>query len=89
VSAEKTAGQFKASAIILISGIGDAAATKKAEAILHTYTLKISDQQNIYMAGRLISAFYIEFDPAHAQAIENELREFFNPMQLDVALELL
>jgi hypothetical protein len=41
------------------------------------------------MAGRLISAFYIEFDPAHAQAIENELREFFNPMQLDVALELL
>ena len=41
------------------------------------------------MAGRLIAAMQIEFDPAHADAIERELLSAMKPLGLDVALEVL
>ena len=41
------------------------------------------------MLGRLIAAIQINFDPAHADAIESELLSAMRPMGLDVALEIL
>ena len=80
---------FKASAIILISGNSGPEALKKALDILSEYNLSIVDQQNISIVGRLIAAIQINFDPAHADAIESELLSAMRPMGLDVALEIL
>lgn len=81
--------QFKAQAIILLSGKADISILDKATAILNSYTLKILEQQNIDIAGRIISAILIGFDPAHAHAIEQELVESMAPHQIDVAMELI
>lgn len=80
---------FKGSAIILISGNSGPEAIEKVLHILSEYSLKIEDQQSIYMAGRLIAAVQIHFDPAHADAIERELISAMKPLGLDVALDIL
>lgn len=69
--------------------MGNTSAVQAAEQILKTYNLKIIDQQHIALAGRVIIAFYISFDPAHAKAITDELTLEMAKNQLDVALELL
>jgi hypothetical protein len=88
-SNNSASGSFKGSAIILISGNGDLDSIKKVIDILSEYSLKIEDQQSIYMAGRLIAAVQIHFDPAHADALERELISTMKPFGLDVALEIL
>jgi hypothetical protein len=80
---------FKASAVILISGNSAPNALQTVLDILAEYSLKVVDQQKIYMAGRLIGAVQIHFDPAHADAIESELHSAMKPLGLDVALEIL
>jgi predicted amino acid-binding ACT domain protein len=82
-------GSYKANAIILISGNSGPEAIQIVLDILSEYNLKLVDQQSINMAGRLIAAMQIEFDPAHADAIERELLSAMKPLGLDVALEVL
>ena len=77
------------SAIILISGAGDASVADSAQQILESYSLKILDKQHIAMAGRVIIAFHINFDPAHAKAIDEELSSEMTKHNMDVALEIL
>ncbi|MEN9542409.1 MAG: hypothetical protein RJB54_414 [Actinomycetota bacterium] len=90
---EKTQTQsldsYKGSAIILISGNSGPESLQTVLNILSEYSLKVVDQQKIYMAGRLIGAVQIHFDPAHADAIESELHSAMKPLGLDVALEIL
>lgn len=77
------------SAIILISGAGTVSVIEPAEKILSSYNLKILDRQHIALAERIIVAFHIELDPAHANAISQELTEEMAKYSLDVALEIL
>ena len=81
--------RFKANAIVLISGKSELAAVELVEKILSSYTLDVLENQKIHMAGHLISAFHINFDPAHLSAIEEELGQALNPLNLDLAIELL
>ena len=85
----ESAGSFKASAIILTSGNSGPEPIDTVLNILSEYSLKIVEQQSISMAGRLIAAVQIDFDPAHADAIERELHSAMKPLGLDVALEIL
>lgn len=80
---------FKGEALILISGLGNPEATAKARGVLSSYNLQILDQQSISIKGRLIAAFHIALDPAHAAAIEKELVETFTPLNLDIAIDLI
>jgi predicted amino acid-binding ACT domain protein len=84
-----SSGPYKGNAIILISGNNGPEAIQIVLDILSEYNLKLVDQQGINMAGRLIAAMQIEFDPAHADAIERELLSAMKPLGLDVALEVL
>lgn len=88
-TSESSAGSYKASAIILVSGNSGPEALKKVFDVLSEYSLRIVDQQSISMAGRLIAAIQIDFDPAHASAIEEELLSAMRPLGLDVALEII
>lgn len=79
---------YKARAIILLSGRGQISVIDEAIEILNTYSLTIIERQDIDIAGLIISAIHIGFDPAHANAIEKELFDAMSPHGLDVALDL-
>lgn len=81
------ATQYKGRAILLISGLGNLDAIQKVIQILNTYQLRIAEQQSISMAGRLIACFMLELDPAHINAIEDELVSSMKPLGLDVAID--
>ncbi len=83
------ATQYKGRAILLISGLGQQDAITKAVEILKTYQLRIAEQQEISMAGRLIACFMLELDPAHIDAIGDELLASMKPLGLDVAIDQL
>jgi predicted amino acid-binding ACT domain protein len=86
---DKEAQGYPARAIILISGPSNPSVCAETEAVLLQYKLQITDRQVIDMAGRLIVAFLISLDPAHAKAIEVELLEKMEKFAVDVALEVL
>lgn len=81
--------QYKGQAILLISGLGNLEVISRVIHILNTYQLRIAEQQNISMAGRLIACFRLELDPAHIDAIEDELVTNMKPFGLDVAIDSL
>lgn len=80
---------FKARAIIVVSGLCALSPVNSILEVLASYALRVDEHQQILMEGRFIGAFAISFDPAHSHAIEDELVETFGPQGLDVALELL
>lgn len=84
-----TAFPYKAQAIILLSGRGQITVIDKALEILNSYSLKVIERQDINMAGLIISAIQIGFDPAHASAIEKELSDSMASHGIDVALDLI
>jgi len=89
VNANTATANFKAQAIVLISGVDSPAASDTAKKILSSYNLNIADNQSISMAGRLILAILIDCDPAHVPAIEDELRQELGKLDLDVAIEVI
>ena len=89
MNANTATANFKAQAIVLISGVDSSAASDSANRILSSYNLNIADTQSISMAGRLILAILIDCDPAHVPAIEDELRQELGQLSLDVAIEVI
>ncbi len=89
MNANTATANFKAQAIVLISGVDSPAASDTAKKILSSYNLNIADNQSISMAGRLILAILIDCDPAHVPAIEDELQLEFGKLDLDVAIEVI
>ena len=89
MNANTATANFKAQAIVLISGVDSSAASDTANRILSSYNLNIADTQSISMAGRLILAVLIDCDPAHVPAIEDELRQELGQLSLDVAIEVI
>lgn len=84
VSTKKTA-----KAILLISGAENSHVEGATTKALSEYSLLIIDAQKISMAGRLILAFLLEIDPAHADAIGREMASISQECGMDSALELL
>lgn len=89
MNANTATANFKAQAIVLISGVDSPVASDTAKKILSSYNLNIADNQSISMAGRLILAILIDCDPAHVPAIEDELQQEFGKLDLDVAIEVI
>ena len=80
---------YKGRAIILISGASQLSVVDEVLDVLKPYSLRVEDHQQILMAGRLIAAFEISFDPAHADAIEDDLSAQLKSKGFDIALEIL
>lgn len=56
---------------------------------LQAFSVQILDVQEILMAERVILAIHISLDPAHAIAIEKDLKVLADQKDLDQALEIL
>lgn len=80
---------YKAQAIILLSGIGSLSLIDKALTVLNSYSLTVLERQDIDIAGRIICALLIGFDPAHAEAIDRELADVMREHQIDVAIDII
>lgn len=80
---------FNAKAIILISGPTSSEIEGVIQSTLKEYSLVVDDVQRIDMAGRLILAFGISLDQAHAPSIEKELAGICGKLGFDCAMELL
>jgi hypothetical protein len=84
---------FKAKAIILASGPGDVSVREEVialiEATLKPFTLIVLQNQSIALAGRIIIAFEIGLDEAHAKAIEKDLINSLKAKDFDIALDLI
>jgi len=79
----------KSSAILLISGKSSSSITDEFSKALKEFSVEVSDSQEILMSGRVILAIEFHFDPAHLNAIEDELGELARAKSLDLATEIL
>ena len=79
----------KAQAIVLISGSSDVSIRELFLGALQAFSVKIVDVQEILMAHRVILAIHFSLDPAHAPAIDKDLKAVADKKGLDQALEIL
>ena len=83
---------YKAKAIILASGPGDAtvrdAVVKNISSTLMPFQHTVLEKQSIALSGRVIIAVEIGLDPAHVRAIETDLSSSLKSVNFDLALEI-
>ena len=79
--------QNRISGLILLSTVERDGVEESLRAVLAPFTLEILDIQRIALRGRLIIGMLISFDPAHAQAIDEDINEFSRSSGIDVALD--
>ena len=74
---------------MLVSGESKPGIQSAIEAALAPFTIEIREVQKIDLGGRLIIAFLIQLDPAHAEAIDGDLATAATAIGCDVAMELI
>jgi phosphoserine phosphatase len=73
--------------LILISGVDAPGVTQALFAALEPFTITILDIEQVVIRGRLILTVLIALDPAHASAIEADLIETTDKLDLDLAID--
>lgn len=73
--------------LILISGVDAPGVTQALFAALNPFSITILDIEQVVIRGRLILTTLISLDPAHAQAIENDLLGATSKLGLDLAID--
>ena len=73
--------------LILISGVDAPGVTQALFATLEPFSVTILDIEQVVIRGRLILTTLIALDPAHASAIETDLIETTNKLELDLAID--
>ena len=73
--------------LILISGVDAPGVTQALFAALEPFSITILDIEQVVIRGRLILTTLIALDPAHASAIEADLIETTNKLDLDLAID--
>jgi phosphoserine phosphatase len=73
--------------LILISGVDAPGVTQALFATLEPFSVTILDIEQVVIRGRLILTTLIALDPAHASAIETDLIEATNKLELDLAID--
>lgn len=73
--------------LILISGVDAPGVTQALFAALDPFSITILDIEQVVIRGRLILTTLISLDPAHAQAIENDLLGATSKLGLDLAID--
>ena len=73
--------------LILISGVDAPGVTQALYRTLEQFAVTILDIEQVVIRGRLILTTLISLDPAHASAIEADLIETTNKLNLDLAID--
>jgi phosphoserine phosphatase len=73
--------------LILISGVDAPGVTQALFATLEPFSVTVLDIEQVVIRGRLILTTLIALDPAHASAIETDLIEATNKLELDLAID--
>ena len=73
--------------LILISGVDAPGVTQALFATLEPFSVTVLDIEQVVIRGRLILTTLIALDPAHASAIESDLIETTNKLELDLAID--
>ena len=73
--------------LILISGVDAPGVTQALFAALEPFSITILDIEQVVIRGRLILTVLIALDPAHASAIEADLIETTEKLDLDLAID--
>jgi phosphoserine phosphatase len=73
--------------LILISGVDAPGVTQALFATLEPFSVTVLDIEQVVIRGRLILTTLIALDPAHASAIETDLIETTNKLELDLAID--
>lgn len=73
--------------LVLLSSVNTPGIEELLREVLAPFTLEIVEVQRITLRGRLILGMLISFDPAHGDAISNDIDEFSQKTGIDVALD--
>lgn len=73
--------------LILISGIDASGVTQALFETLEPFAVTVLDMEQVVIRGRLILTTLISLDPAHAEAIEQDLVAATNKLGLDLAID--
>lgn len=81
------ANRFEFTGLILLSGADSDGVEESLLAVLTPFTIEIQDIQRIRLRGRIIIGVLIGLDPAHANAIADDIEQFSQTSGLDVAVD--
>lgn len=84
-----TTSKLTAKALILASGPTSPSAGDVINNALRDFVHEKGELQRIDLGGRTIVALEIKLDPAHADAISEELETLGRRASLDIAMEIL
>ena len=73
--------------LILVTGESKPGVEKTFRETLAPFTIEILDLQSMDIRGRYFLAIYFSLDKAHAKAIENDLQDAADRLQLDLAID--
>lgn len=73
--------------LILVTGESKPGVEKTFRETLAPFTIEILDLQSMDIRGRYFLAIYFSLDKAHAKAIESDLQEAADRLQLDLAID--
>ena len=73
--------------LILLSGVDAPGVTQSLFETLSPFSLTILDMEQVVIRGRLILTALISLDPAHSDAIEEDLLQLGTRLGLDVAID--
>jgi phosphoserine phosphatase len=72
--------------LILLSGIDAAGVASALFSALEPFSITIVDVEQLVIRSRLILTVLIDLDPAHAQAIEDDLNQLAAKLDVDIAM---
>jgi phosphoserine phosphatase len=79
--------QYSFTGLILLSAETKPGIEESLLAVLEPFTVAILETQRISLRGRLIVGILIGLDPAHAQAVADDIYAFSQSSGLDVAID--
>jgi phosphoserine phosphatase len=71
--------------LILLSGVDAPGVASKLFAVLEPFSIRVLDIEQLVIRSRLILTVLIDLDPAHAEAIEKDLNQCANDLDVDIA----
>ena len=80
-------GNLKHSGLILVSGVDQPGITEKLFKALSPFNLEILDFEQVVIRDRLLLTVLVALDPAHVNAVEEDLLKSFENSDFDIAMD--
>lgn len=83
---KKSENNERFTGLILLSGVDSPGILRDLFCALEPFSINVLDIEQVINRSRLILTVLIELDPAHAQAIEDDLNQCAEKLSVDVAI---